>query len=324
MLQSLPCELHVGFAQQRIELRGLQLDRPVLIGTDVVHVKLLRLPGLQPFANLLREARGIGGSAKRLTRQNSRGLMMAVTVARVALKASADHIRTEGANHPHHVAQRDIVTAPLLERLFWSLGETEIGDPREALLDSVVAVGRQQLQRADDAELIQQIAADFVLPALAAIERELQHARAVPARLQREHAAVFVVGMSNGVHQPRRGVQSAQHHLQSGGTGVDGERLVSTQGDGSCAKAAAHRSVSSRQNRATTPERSSGRAVRFGRTIVCQKQIRSSLQSTQTGERARDAAPLEEFAGTTRKTHAHSTTSSRPTRMAASRDVRFL
>ena len=110
---------------------------------------------------------------------------MAVAVARVALKTSADDIRTEGSNHAHHVAQRNIVTTPLLECLLRSLGEPKIGNAREALLDSVVTVGSQQLQRADDAELIEQIAANFVLPAFTAIERELQarsrRARAIPA-----------------------------------------------------------------------------------------------------------------------------------------------
>src|SRR6516162_10268032 len=108
--------------------------------------------------------------------------MMSVAIAWGALEASADDIRTEGANHPHHIAQRDIVAAPLLECFFRGLGEAEIGHAREALLDSVVAVGGQQLQGTDDAELIKQIAAELVLPSLAAIQRELQYADAVPAR----------------------------------------------------------------------------------------------------------------------------------------------
>src|SRR5271166_1699075 len=86
VLQALPCELHVGFAEQRIALRSLQLDCPVFVCADVVHVKLLRLPGLQSLANLLRKARGIGGRTERLASQDSGGLMMAVAIARVALK----------------------------------------------------------------------------------------------------------------------------------------------------------------------------------------------------------------------------------------------
>src|SRR5271157_1687204 len=151
--------------------------------------------------------------------------MMAVAVARAALKASTDYVRAEGANHTHHVAQRDIVTTPLLECFLRSLGKAKIGNTREALLDSVITIGDQQLERAYDAELIEQIAANFVLPAFTAVQRELQHAHTVPARLQREHAAVLIVRMSHGVHQARRRVQAPQHLLQPSGAGVDGKRL---------------------------------------------------------------------------------------------------
>ena len=216
--------------------------------------------------------------------------MMAVAIAWGALKASADHIRTEGANHAHHVAQRDIVTAPLLECLLRRLGETEIGNAREALLDSVVAVGGQQLQRADDAELVEQIAADFVLPALAAIERKLQHADAVPARFQREHAAVFVVGMGDGMHQARRGVQAAQHLLQTGGAGVDGKRLGVNPGrrdlrESGCAQKGEQQAKPCHHARTQFWACS---AVR--KAIVCRETDQGSIQSTQTEEWARCCA----------------------------------
>src|SRR5208282_2841249 len=111
------------------------------------HVKLLRLPRLQALLKLLGKARRIGSGTKRLTGQDARGLMVAVAVARAALKARANHIRAESANHAHHVAQRDIVTAPLLEGLFRRLGETKVGDAGEALLDSIVAICGQQFER---------------------------------------------------------------------------------------------------------------------------------------------------------------------------------
>src|SRR5271166_5718086 len=221
VLQALPCELHVGFAEQRIVLRSLQLNCPVFVCADVVHVKLLRLPRLEALANLLRKACGIGGHAEGLAGQDSGSLMVAVAIARIALKSGTDDIWPESANHPNHVAERDIVTTPLLERLLRSLGEAEIGDACEALLDSVVTVGGQQLEGSDDAQLIEQIASDFVLPAFTAIERELQHADAVSARFQSEHATVLVVRMSNGVHQACRGVQASQHLFQTCGTRVD-------------------------------------------------------------------------------------------------------
>src|ERR1017187_7231839 len=105
--------------------------------------------------------------------------MMAMPVAAVALETSADHVRTEGANYPHHVAQRHVVAVPHLEGFFRSLGESEIGNPGKTLFHSVIAVGGKQLQSVNDTELIQQIAASFVLAAFATIQGELQcgHAR---------------------------------------------------------------------------------------------------------------------------------------------------
>ena len=121
--------------------------------------------------------------------------------------------------------KRDIVATPFLESLFRCLGKTEISNAREALFNTVVTVGSQQLQGANDAKLVEEIAADFVLPAFAAIERELQHAHAVPARFERQHAAIFVVGVRDRVHQARCGVQPPQHLLQASRAGVDGKGL---------------------------------------------------------------------------------------------------
>ena len=151
---------------------------------------------------------------------------MAMPVAAVALETSADHVRAEGANHPHHVAQRHVVAVPHLEGFFRSLGESEIGNPGETLFHSVITVGRQQLQGANDTELIQEIAANFVLAAFATIQGELQGGDAVSARFERQHAAVFVVRMGDGMHQARRGMQTAQHLFQPGVTGVDRKRLA--------------------------------------------------------------------------------------------------
>src|SRR6202142_1413485 len=86
-----------------------------------------------------------------------RGLMMAMPVAAGALETSADHVRTEGANHAHHVAESDVMAVPHLEGFFRSLGESEIGNPGKTLFHSVIAVGGKQLQSANDTELIQQI-----------------------------------------------------------------------------------------------------------------------------------------------------------------------
>ena len=151
--------------------------------------------------------------------------MMAMPVAAVAPETSADHVRTEGANHAHHIAKGDVMAVPHLKGFIRRFGESEIGNPGETLVNSVIAVGRQQLQGANDAEFIQKIAANFVLAAFATIQGELQGGDAVSARFKREHAAVFVVRMGDGMHEARRGMQAAQHLFQPGVAGIHRKRL---------------------------------------------------------------------------------------------------
>src|SRR5271165_2182067 len=170
MLQPLERELHVRLAEQRIVLRSLELDVPLFVLADVVHVQLLGLPGLQSFANLLGELRGVGSRAKRFASENARGLVVAVAVAGGTLKARADDVGTKRADDAHHVAQRRVVASPLLEGLVGSLGEPEIRYPREALFDAVIAVSRQQFERPQYAQLVEQVAANLVLTALTAIQ----------------------------------------------------------------------------------------------------------------------------------------------------------
>ena len=93
------------------------------------------------------------------------------------------------------------MTLPFLKCFFGILGKTEIRNPREALLDPVVPVGPQQFQRSQNAQHVEQIAAYLVLSALAAIQRQQQGVHALPSRLQREHAAIFVIRMRYGLHQ---------------------------------------------------------------------------------------------------------------------------
>ena len=72
---------------------------------------------------------------------------------------------------------------------------------------------------------VEEIAANFVLSAFAAIQCDLHYADTVSARLQCEHAAVFVIGMRNGVHQAGRRVQTAQRQLQTSGARIHRQGL---------------------------------------------------------------------------------------------------
>jgi len=51
--------------------------------------------------------------------------------------------------------------------------------------------------------------------ALAAIQRHQQHTRAPPTRFQRQHSAIFIIGMRHGLHQPRSRAQPPQHEPQA-------------------------------------------------------------------------------------------------------------
>src|SRR5512146_1283968 len=108
--------------------------------------------------------------------------MVSVTVALVALKARDDHVGTKGANDAYHVAQGNIVTTPFLEAFLGALGEAEVGYASEALVDIVVTVGGEQFESTHHAKDVEEGAADLVLTAFAAIEREQGGVNALASR----------------------------------------------------------------------------------------------------------------------------------------------
>ena len=97
---------------------------------------------------------------------------MAVAVAFSAGEACHQNVGTKFTNHAHNVSERNVVTAPLLESLFWRFRVSEIGDTCKALLNSVIAVRGEQFKRTQDAESIRKSVASFVLSALSASERK--------------------------------------------------------------------------------------------------------------------------------------------------------
>src|SRR5580692_8577262 len=117
MPQSLHSELGVRHAQPRIRLSCIQPYRVILRWaglsakpTHVPDVKFLRLPRQQAFSNLFREPIWIGRRAESLACKNRRSLMMTMSVTIGARKAGDQDVRPKSANHPHHIAERDVVT----------------------------------------------------------------------------------------------------------------------------------------------------------------------------------------------------------------------
>ena len=141
--------------------------------------------------------------------------MLAVAVGGRAREARVDHQRAEGANDAHHVAEH-LALVPLRRRLGARLREAVVERPREELLAAVEPPRLQQLLGADHAEGVEELGADDVLPALAAVERQVGHARVVAARHAGDEARVLVVGMRAGVEHAGRGLQPLEQLHQAG------------------------------------------------------------------------------------------------------------
>ena len=140
--------------------------------------------------------------------------MVSVAVAVGALEARYQYIRTEGSDHAHDICEAGLVTMPLLKRLVGILGKPEVRDARETLLHPVEAIRGRQLERAQNTEHVEQIAANLVLTPFAAIQGQQQHGVPFSAGLARHHAAVFVVRVCGCVHEPRSCAEPPEHQLQ--------------------------------------------------------------------------------------------------------------
>src|SRR5258707_9381936 len=121
--------------------------------------------------------------------------MMAVAVVVGSRESRNQNVGAEGADYADDVGEGDVVASPFLESFFGGLRVSEVGDAGEALLDSVIFVGGEEFERAQDAEFVEETGAEFVLSAFATSEGEEKCLHAFAAGFQGEGAAVFVVGM---------------------------------------------------------------------------------------------------------------------------------
>src|SRR5438270_8790628 len=147
-------QLRVRHAQQWRVSSHIELNVCILAAAEMADIKLLRLPRQQTFFDLLGKTVGIARSFERFLRHNRGRLMMSVTVPRGARKSRAQHVGTKHSDDADHVGQRNLMSSPLLERLFRSLREAKIRYAREALLDSVVLIRGQKLQCSQHSELV--------------------------------------------------------------------------------------------------------------------------------------------------------------------------
>ena len=90
--------------------------------------------------------------------------MIAVPIALVPLEPRDDHERTLRADHPDDVSQH-VLGAPLVQGLVQALRESIVDHGREVLaIQTVVAVGGQQLLRPENAHGIEQFVPEDVCP----------------------------------------------------------------------------------------------------------------------------------------------------------------
>ena len=112
------------------------------------------------------------------------------------------------------------------------LGEAEVVGAGEELVAAVERARLQQLLGADHAERVEQLGADDVLAALAAVERQVGDARVVAAGEAGDERGVLVVGMRRRVHraggrpQPFEGLHEAGDAAAVDGTDLGGRDVT--------------------------------------------------------------------------------------------------
>src|SRR5437867_1977460 len=121
--------LVIRSSEHGVILAGVNSQRPFLPAPERQRIEQepLRFPG---FDILLGEAVFVGGGEVSLLTQNSRRLMLPVTVARSTGEAQNDNVGTVMANGPDHVRQ-DALASPFLDGLLGCLAKTEVDRARE-------------------------------------------------------------------------------------------------------------------------------------------------------------------------------------------------
>ena len=138
---------------------------------------------------------------------------MVQAAARAVGAHRGDDVGPDRADEADEVA-RDLVLAPLLERLVDAERVAEVDRAREVLLGAVEAVQREQLFGAQDAERFEQLGTDLVLAAVAARRRhERGPVAESPIRLD-EQSVVLVVGMRRRHHQDPGVGEMPQHEAE--------------------------------------------------------------------------------------------------------------
>ena len=120
-----------------------------------------------------------------------------------------DDVRAERAPQPDIVAD-NLLTAPLPDDFLRVERVAVIDGARKVLLGSIDAVRREQLGRAQDRDIAEQLWADFVLAAIAAVVLHVDHAQPHAVSEEREERVGFVVRVRGRLQEGGRNAQLAQ------------------------------------------------------------------------------------------------------------------
>ena len=215
----------------------IEAHRGPLAGGVVVHtlrsdgegrnagIDFERRPGEKAGLDLIGKDGGVSGGLEGFLCHFARDLVLAVAVGDAANEDGGEDqgaIEADGAND----VVEDALVSPDGQGFLEGLGETEISDAGEVLIDSVAAAGSQKLLGAHQRELIPEVIGHDVLPTLAPGQREQSHACALATGLIGEHAAILVVGMGNDHHDASAGGKLAQRLLERSRATIDPQRLI--------------------------------------------------------------------------------------------------
>ena len=150
--------------------------------------------------------------------------MVAVAVARSAVKAGDDDVRPVEPHDANAIAQH-ILLAPVLERLVHALRESEIGHAGKELVNAVISAGCQEFLGAHQAQRVEQLRSDEVRAAFAAVEREQPRTHALGAGEPGDERPVLIVRMSGGVKHRGRRPEPQQALVCRGSIGIHGGRM---------------------------------------------------------------------------------------------------
>ena len=114
-----------------------------------------------------------------------------------------DDVRADHPDEPD-VVGRDLVLAPLLERLVDAERVAEIHGAREVLFRAVEPMERRKFLRAQHAERFENFGADLVLPAVSPCGRGERRPEALSPIEHDQQPVVLVVGMGRRFHHDAR------------------------------------------------------------------------------------------------------------------------